>query len=113
MVIGAHLRRRNHDVALAGDGVEAWGILSADLSAFDVVVTDIDMPSLDGFGLIQILREARFGGRIVVFSSSLGPNDRQKLRTFSVDAIVEKGSPVGDLLAMIELADDSTAATGR
>jgi CheY-like chemotaxis protein len=101
-VVAAHLRRRQHVVTLAADGMAAWEILSPDVTAFDVVITDFDMPNLGGAGLVQLLCEAKFPGRIVVFSSSLAPHDKEKFRAFGVDAIVEKGSSVGELLAEVE-----------
>ncbi len=43
-----------HEVVAAEDGAEAWDRFQSD--AFDIVVTDWDMPRLDGAGLIQQIR---------------------------------------------------------
>ena len=43
-----------HRVTSAGDGEEALGILSA--RRFDVVISDIRMPNLDGWGLFEHVR---------------------------------------------------------
>jgi CheY-like chemotaxis protein len=101
-VIAAHLRRRRHEPTLACDGLEAWGRVKPNVAAFDVVITDFDMPNLGGVGFVQLLREANFAGRIVVFSSSLAPHDKEKFRALGVDAIVEKGGTVGELLEQVE-----------
>lgn len=42
------------DVAEAGDGVEA--LASIEGRDFDLVITDLNMPNMDGFGLIENLR---------------------------------------------------------
>lgn len=47
----------NFDLVLAEDGEEAWKILSND-PAIQVVFTDLGMPNLDGYGLIQRIRAA-------------------------------------------------------
>ena len=44
-----------HDVALAADGAAARMQLEA--GEFDVVVTDIRMPTLDGFELVKLVKE--------------------------------------------------------
>ena len=43
-----------HEVVAAEDGAEAWDRFESD--EFDIVVTDWDMPRLDGAGLIQRIR---------------------------------------------------------
>lgn len=45
------------DVVKADDGVEAWEKISADPS-LQVVITDLGMPNLDGYGLIHKIRQA-------------------------------------------------------
>lgn len=44
-------------VATANNGVQAKALLTADPSAVDIVVTDIQMPELDGIGLCQYIRQ--------------------------------------------------------
>jgi len=44
-----------HDVALAADGATARAQLEA--SEFDVVLTDVRMPALDGFELLKLVKE--------------------------------------------------------
>jgi DNA-binding NtrC family response regulator len=48
------MRSKGHRVVTASDGEQAMESLSAD--HFDLVVTDIIMPAMDGLGLIDALR---------------------------------------------------------
>ena len=48
------LKRAGYDVATAGDGQEAWEAIRERLP--DLVVSDYQMPRLDGFGLVQRIR---------------------------------------------------------
>ena len=50
------LREEGYEVAVAGDGEEARDL--ADRLSFDLVVTDLAMPRLDGLGLIGHLKRA-------------------------------------------------------
>ncbi len=49
------IKKAGYDVRIAGDGQEAWELIEAELP--DVLVTDCQMPRLDGFGLTQRVRE--------------------------------------------------------
>ncbi|MCE7797447.1 response regulator [Sphingobium sufflavum] len=50
------LLERGYDVAEAEDGVEALEWLET--NSADVIITDINMPRLDGFGLIEKVRSS-------------------------------------------------------
>lgn len=55
LVIQKELSRQDHLVEVAADGEEAWEMMEAE--EFDVVLCDINMPRLDGMGLMRRLRE--------------------------------------------------------
>ena len=55
LVVQKELSRQGHDVETAGDGEAAWELLEHE--DFDVVLCDINMPRLDGIGLLRRLRE--------------------------------------------------------
>ena len=50
LVVQKELSRQGHTVGAASDGEEAWELLEAE--DFDVVLCDINMPRLDGMGLL-------------------------------------------------------------
>ncbi len=49
------LKRAGYDVRTAGDGEEGWELIQQEMP--DLVVTDCQMPRLDGLGLIARARE--------------------------------------------------------
>ena len=55
---GAKLADAGHFVAFANNGVEALDALDAD--RFDLVISDIDMPMMNGFELSRRIRDSRF-----------------------------------------------------
>jgi DNA-binding NtrC family response regulator len=55
MVVQKELSRQGHDVETASDGEEAWD--SIDSQDFDVLLCDVNMPRLDGIGLLRRLCE--------------------------------------------------------
>ena len=49
------LKRAGYDVRIASDGQEAWEMI--ELEKPDMLITDYQMPRLDGFGLTRRVRE--------------------------------------------------------
>lgn len=54
----------------AGDGVEAMDLLAVD--RFDVVVTDLKMPKLDGIELLKHIKQGRSGNAEVIIMTAYG-----------------------------------------
>jgi CheY-like chemotaxis protein len=111
-VLAALLRLQNFKVETASDGLDAWEKLKPDLGSVDVVVTDNQMPRMDGITLISSLRAANFPGKIVVFSSSLTAEKSTRLAALGVDAIVEKGMLGTTIVAEIARVATRTEPTG-
>lgn len=55
LVVQKEMARQNHHVETAADGETAWEMLEA--ADFDVLLCDINMPRLDGMGLLRRMRE--------------------------------------------------------
>ena len=53
-LLSAYLRHAGYAVALAGDGVEAVERYRA--GAFDLVLLDVMLPKIDGFGVCELIR---------------------------------------------------------
>ena len=90
----------------AGDGQEALDIL-AEQEVIDLIVTDLNMPIMDGVTLVRKIKSSpRYQHiPIVVVSSLLNESAKEKLRERGVDLLVEKPlSPAGlkSVLASIE-----------
>ena len=56
-VIREALIRFGHNVEIAFDGIE--GIKKFDDGSYDMVITDMRMPRLDGKGVVQHIRKSR------------------------------------------------------
>lgn len=64
-----------YDVSLAADGEEAW-YLMVSRQPFDIVLTDLEMPALDGLQLAQRIRKSgrdEIRDRPVIIHSSTDP----------------------------------------
>lgn len=84
------LAEAGYIVDTAEDGAAAWRMLSE--GRYDLVVTDIEMPNLDGFGLIERIRgDARMAEKPVVLMTSRNSDaDRRRARELAVRSFVQK-----------------------
>ena len=94
------------DLVLAEDGEDAWGKISADES-IQVIFTDLGMPKLDGYGLIQRIRQSANEGirnqPIIVITGAADEED-VKRRVFELGATDFIGKPfkTAELIARAE-----------
>jgi signal transduction histidine kinase/ActR/RegA family two-component response regulator len=67
----ALLERKGWNVTRARDGEEAWSYLVQSAQRWDVVLTDLSMPRLDGLGLGQRIRSMEQPPPVVLLSGNL------------------------------------------
>jgi two-component system chemotaxis sensor kinase CheA len=78
-------------VLVAGDGEEALALFASH-ARVDIVVTDIDMPRLDGLGLVRALR-GREGSKnvpVVAISMRGGDLERRAAMAAGMSAYIDK-----------------------
>lgn len=84
------LTRDGHRIECVEDGVHALKQITADPTAFDVMITDHHMPNMNGMELVMRLRALRYPGKIMVFSSELSREISNAYRQLKVDRILYK-----------------------
>jgi two-component system response regulator MprA len=107
------LHLRGYEVDCATDGRQALDKLLKDRAAFDLLITDRQMPRLDGVGLVEESRRAGFSGKVIVFATALSESDRDRFGRLSVDAIVEKTSRAETLLEAVQRLSAAAAKAAR
>ena len=95
------LAREGYRVALAKDGLEALERLAEELPA--VVLSDIEMPRMDGFDLVRTLRaDPRWRELpVIVISSRIAQKHRDVAAALGVERYLGKPYPEEELLAAV------------
>jgi CheY-like chemotaxis protein len=83
------------------DGDQALKVIAAQPDKFDLLITDMQMPALDGHNLIVSARAAGFHGKVIVFAGALTPQDRERLGALSVEAIIDKPANHRQLIGVV------------
>lgn len=80
----------NHDVSEASDG--ALGLASVTTKTPDLVISDINMPQMDGMQMIGAIRQTHAKSRlpIVVLTTETSHEAKEKLRDLGANAWVAK-----------------------
>ena len=99
--VKAYLEDEGFDVTTAVDGEE--GFAKAQQMLPDVVISDVMMPRLDGYGLLKKLREdERLGGLPVIFLTAKGMTaDRTQGYLAGVDDYIPKPFDPDELVARV------------
>jgi two-component system sensor histidine kinase and response regulator WspE len=78
------LRMHGYEVAVAVDGKEGWNVLQSE--AFDLVVTDVDMPRMTGLDLVRKMRENERLREVPAIIVSYKDREEDRLRGLEVGA---------------------------
>jgi len=95
------------DVVLAEDGQQGLEIYKT--RAFDVVITDINMPNMNGIEMIEAIKQIKYGQAIIVTSAYNDSENLMKLIELDVDKFVLK--PFNNkqfLYVLYKIAEDLT-----
>lgn len=97
------LEGAGYEVVAAVDGVHAWELLTH--TDVDLVVSDVDMPRMDGFTLTDKIRKSKKHGELPVILVTARGSDEDKTRGVRVGAsayLVKSGFDQSNLLKSIE-----------
>ncbi|WP_341678299.1 response regulator [Niveibacterium sp. SC-1] len=97
--------RANFDVREEADGEAGWQALLLD-PTIEVVISDIGMPKLDGFGLLGRIRASKLARiqelPVIIISGEDENEAREKAKTAGATDFITKGTPTVELLARLD-----------
>ncbi|VVD63045.1 Gliding motility regulatory protein [Pandoraea iniqua] len=103
------LAARGYDVSVAVDGMDGWNAVRSE--TFDMVITDVDMPRMDGIELVTLIkRDARTADLpVMIVSYKDREEDRQRGLDAGADYYLAKGSFHDDALlrAVVDLIGEA------
>jgi chemosensory pili system protein ChpA (sensor histidine kinase/response regulator) len=99
------LERCGFEVITASDGIDALMQFKAHSGDFGAIVTDNDMPRMNGLELVWSVREMGFRGRIIIISSLLNREDLRAYQEYAISGFFHKPFDL-DLLATMLLHAD-------
>jgi chemotaxis protein histidine kinase CheA/CheY-like chemotaxis protein len=95
--IEASISAYGYDTQTCADGLEAWNWLQTNPNPA-LLITDIEMPNLDGFSLISRCRQENLTFPILVISSRLTEEWGQEARRLGANDFLTKGFSTAELI---------------
>ncbi|MDR1916063.1 MAG: chemotaxis protein [Synergistaceae bacterium] len=101
-----------HNFEMVGHGKAAWDRLLDDGDEFDILLTDIEMPKMDGLTLTRRVKEDKKLSHIpvIVFSSVMAEDIKRKAQSIGADAQITKPEMHRLLETVIELLQNTPKA---
>ncbi|MCC6127300.1 MAG: chemotaxis protein CheW [Pirellulales bacterium] len=117
-LVGGYLKDAKYEIATAANGLEALRILET--GKFDLVVSDIEMPAMDGWAFAQAVRQSAAWNDmpLLALTTLNSAESRQKARQCGFDGYqvkLDRGdflAAVAELLLLREHANANAAAGG-
>jgi CheY-like chemotaxis protein len=95
-----YLKTEGYTVFIAADGGE--GLYRAKMDAPDLIITDINMPNLDGFGMIRELRATeQFAGIPIIALTAYGEEQLVKARQAGANEAITKPMKLEELVELV------------
>lgn len=86
------LEAQGYRVLVAVDGLEALGLLRSGEAVIDLVLADVEMPRMDGFGLLQVMKAdpSLSDLPVILMTSKDDPHDVRRGMELGADAYLTK-----------------------
>ena len=89
------------EVVTASDGLEALQIYQARAGLFSAIVTDNEMPRMNGRELVHALRKCGYIGRIIVMSGNFKAGDLHAFQEQDISGFFNKPFEIAGLVHLL------------
>ncbi|MNT60539.1 Sensor histidine kinase RcsC [compost metagenome] len=87
-MLSDQLSSLGYQVITANDGVDALSVLER--NAVDIVLTDVNMPNMDGYELTRCLRQSNFTAPVIGVTANALAEEKQRCLEAGMDNCLSK-----------------------
>jgi DNA-binding response OmpR family regulator len=98
--LASRLREQGFLVSTAGDGEEAIALLGR--GNFDLVLLDLTMPKVDGYGVLQFVRQNNLSTKIIMLTGYSELKNAIHSKKLGAEDFISKPFDFKDLLTTID-----------
>jgi CheY-like chemotaxis protein len=100
MLLSKMLRSKGYKVLEASDGLEALTLFDKHKDEIHLVITDMGMPTMDGYQLLNKIQRKKTQAKVAVMSGYMDTEQNQRLAKAGVD-VISKPFNFTEMLALI------------
>jgi CheY-like chemotaxis protein len=100
------LTQEGYEVVTAANGSEALKKLDRPETDPDLIITDVSLPGMDGFTLLEKIREKN-AGVPVLFMTGLGLDTLERAGSLQPDAVLKKPVKLADIISTVKRFADA------
>lgn len=89
-IVESTLKNYGYSVSTASDGADALALYGSSLSGFDLVLSDIAMPILDGVATARVIKEIKPGMKIIMMTGLKTKHRETELKELGVISFIDK-----------------------
>jgi diguanylate cyclase (GGDEF)-like protein len=107
-IVRRTLEQGGHSVEEASDGASALRLLEA--APFDVVISDLSMPGLDGFAVLSAVKERGLSTEVIILTGARANDMRSAIRALRLgahDYLTKPPASADEILLAVERALDT------
>ncbi len=104
------LRKEGHDVLEASNGTE--GLEMMEKHSPHVIMTDLIMPGMNGFELLEIIRERGIDIPVIILSADIQDSTRKRCQELGIVAFLNKPVKADLFREAMKMIPDSSGANG-
>ncbi len=94
------LTHEGFKVTCAANGEEAVEALKK--SSFDIILLDLMMPKVDGFGVLEHMKSEKIGTPVIILTNLSQQEDEEKAKTLGAkDFFVKSNTPIAKIIDYI------------
>lgn len=99
--LGLKLEHEGYEVEIAGNGEE--GLAKLDGSSFDMMLLDLVMPKVDGFGVLEALKEKKSKIPVYVLSNLSQQEDSKKAESLGAKGFfIKSDTPLANIVTVVK-----------
>ena len=99
-ILSTLLRLMGFEVTLAGNGIEALAVFIE--SSFDLVLTDLEMPIMDGWSLTHSIKERSPKTPVVLMTGGDRETVWKKVKSAPIDSVIFKPFKLNDFQSTVQ-----------
>ncbi|MCP5106482.1 MAG: response regulator [bacterium] len=101
-VMCRYLEKQGHTVEAAEDGEKGWETFNRSPGEFDVIITDLNMPVMDGLQMLKLIRETGYDIPAVAVTGYVEMIDNQLISELKIVELFTKPFLLTDLEPVLE-----------